>query len=132
MASSPDRTAPSGGVARAHRLLALFFVAGGVVQFILAGYSAFGGSDWEPHRVWGSVLTAIALVILVLALVGRREALQASAILLVLMIVQNLLGGFGTDAPALGALHPVVGLVVLAAGMTAAAGKPFGPPHGRT
>jgi hypothetical protein len=131
MASSPDRTAPSGGVARAHRLLSLFFVAGGIVQFVLAGYSAFGGSDWEPHRVWGSVLTAIALVILILAVAGRREALQASAILLALMIVQNVLGAVGTDAPVLGALHPLVGLIALGAGMSAAAGQPFGPPHGR-
>jgi hypothetical protein len=129
MATSHDRTAPAGGVAGAHRGVALFFVAGGVVQFVLAGYSAFGGSDWDPHAIWGSALTAIALVILILAVVGRREALQSSAILFGLMIVQSVLGAVGTDVPVLGALHPLVGLVILGAAMTAAAGRPFGPPH---
>jgi hypothetical protein len=132
MATTEDRTAPAGGVAGAHRILALFFVAGGVVQFILAGYSAFGGSDWDPHAIWGSILTLVALVVLILAAVGRRAALQASAILFGLMILQNVLGAVGDDAPILGALHPLNGLVILGAGMSAAAGRPFGPPHGRT
>lgn len=130
--SSPDRSASqAGGVAGAHRALALFFVAGGVVQFILAGYSAFGGSDWDPHSIWGGVLTLIALVVLILAAAGRRAALQSSAILFGLMILQNVLGMVGEDAPILGALHPLNGLIILAAGMSAAAGQPFGPPHGR-
>jgi hypothetical protein len=58
--SSHDRTTPAGGVAGAHRALSLFFLAGGVVQFVLAGYSAFGGSDWDPHAIWGTVLTVLA------------------------------------------------------------------------
>jgi uncharacterized protein DUF6220 len=127
MATSSRET--TGGVAGAHRALALFFVAGGVVQFVLAGYSAFGGSDWDPHSIWGTILTVIALVILILAAVGRRAALQSSAILLGLMILQNVLGVVGEDAPVLGALHPLNGLIILGAGMSAAAGRPFGPPH---
>jgi hypothetical protein len=130
MATSSDTTA--GGVAGAHRVLSLLFVAGGVAQFILAGYSAFGGSNWDAHSIWGSVLILLALIILILAAVGRRPALQASAILFVLMIVQNVLGAVGTDAPVLGALHPLNGLIILGAGMSAAAGRPFGPPHQRT
>jgi hypothetical protein len=127
MATSSRETA--GGIAGAHRALALFFLAGGVVQFVLAGYSAFGGSDWDPHSIWGSILTLIALVILVLAAVGRRAALQSSAILFGLMILQHVLGMVGEDAPAIGALHPLNGLIILGAAMTAAAGRPFGPPH---
>jgi hypothetical protein len=130
MATSPDRTAPAGGMAGAHRILALLFLAGAVVQFVLAGYASFGGSDWYPHTVWGTILTVIALVVLILAVVGRRAALQSSAILFGLMIVENVLGAVGTDVPVLGALHPLVGVVVLGAAMTAAAGRPFGPPHG--
>jgi hypothetical protein len=52
---------------------------------------------------------------------------QASVVLFVLTIVQTVLGG--VDAPILGALHPVVGLIVLGAAMSAASGR-FGPPHG--
>jgi hypothetical protein len=129
MATSSDTTA--GGVAGAHRVLSLLFVAGGVAQFILAGYSAFGGSNWDAHSILGSVLTVLALIILILAAVGRRPALQASAILFGLMILQNVLGAVGTDAPVLGALHPLNGLIILGAAMSAATGRPFGPPHAR-
>jgi hypothetical protein len=118
-------------VARWHRALALLFLAGGVVQFFLAGLAAFGGTDWDPHRTWGGVLTVLSLVILILAIVGRRQALQASAILFGLMVVQNILGGVGTDAPVLGALHPIVGLAILGVAMLASAGSRvrLGPPH---
>jgi hypothetical protein len=129
MATSTDRTEPTGGVARAHRVLALLFVAGGVIQFILAGYAAFGGSDWDPHAALGTALTVVALIVLILAVVGRRAALQSSAILFGLMILQNILGAVGDDAPALGALHPLNGLIILGAAVSAAAGRPFGPPH---
>jgi hypothetical protein len=126
-----SRPTPAGGVARGHRVLSLLFLAGALVQFFLAGLGAFGGTSYEAHRTWGTVLTVIALVVLVLAFAGRREAVQASLVLFVLMIVQNVLGAVGTDVPVLGALHPVVGLAVLGAAMTAAAGSRvrFGPPH---
>jgi peptidoglycan/LPS O-acetylase OafA/YrhL len=134
MATSQEHSAPAAGLARFHRGLALFFMAGAVVQFVLAGYSAFGGSDWEPHQAWGSVLTLISLVLLVLAFFGRREALQASAVLFGLMLLQHVLGAVGTDAPALGALHPLNGLLILGVAMMAAAGRPvrLGPPHRAT
>jgi hypothetical protein len=134
MATTPERGTPPSAVARAHRILALIFLAGAVVQFVLAGYSAFGGSNWEPHQIWGSVLTAISLIVLLLAVAGRRGALQPSAVLFGLMILQNLLGGFGTDVPILGALHPLVGLAVLGAAMATSAGQRirFGPPQHAT
>jgi len=133
MASTSERapTEPAGGVSKAHRLLALLFLAGAVVQFFLAGLAAFGGTSYGPHRVWGDVLTVIALVLLVLALAGRREALQASAVLFGLMILQQILAAVGTDVPVLGALHPLVGLAVLGVAMLTSAGSRvrFGPPH---
>jgi hypothetical protein len=126
--------APAGGVARAHRLLSLLFLAGGAVQFFLAGLAAFGGTDWEPHQAFGTVLTALALVIVILAAIGRREAAQASTILIVLMIVQNVLGGVGNDVPVLGALHPLNGLAILGVAMLCASGARvrLGPPHRRS
>jgi hypothetical protein len=131
MASSRETSTPASGVARAHRILALIFLAGGVIQFVLAGYAAFGGSNWEAHQGFGSLLTLITLIALILAFAGRREALQASAVLFVLMLVQHGLGAAGTDVPILGALHPLNGLLLLVVAMLAAAGRPvrFGPPH---
>jgi hypothetical protein len=125
MASSTDRP----GVARVHRGLAFVALAWGILQFFLAGYAAFGGSSFDAHSASGSFMGLLTLVILILAAVGHRSALQASAVLFVLMIVQSILGGVGTDAPALGALHPVVGLLILGVASLAAAGRPVGP-HG--
>ena len=133
MATSPPRggAAPAGGVARAHRVLSLLFLAGGAVQFFLAGLAAFGGTDWDPHQLWGTVLTVIALVIAILSTVGRRAAAQASTILLLLMVLQNVLGAVGTDVPVLGALHPINGLLILGVAMLCASGGRvrLGPPH---
>ena len=130
MATTSARPAPAGGVARAHRILALLFFAGAVVQFFLAGLAVFGGSSFDAHQTLGTILTAVSLIVLILAFAGRREAVQSSAVLFLLMIVQNVLGAVGDDAPVLGALHPLVGVAVLGAAMSAAAGTRFGPPHG--
>jgi peptidoglycan/LPS O-acetylase OafA/YrhL len=131
MATSHPRTAPAGGVPRIHRGLALLIFAGSIAQFVLAGYSAFGGSDWEAHRIWGMALQGLALILLILAFAGRREALQASAVLFALMLLQGVLGAVGSDVPVLGALHPLNGLAIIGVAMVAAAGRPvrFGPPH---
>ena len=124
--------APSTG-ARAHRVLALVFLAGAVVQFFLAGLGVFGETSYDAHRAWGDALLIISLVLLVMAFTSRREAVQPSAVLFGLMILQLILGGvIGDDAPIVAAFHPVVGLAVLgAAGASAAGGRMrFGPPHG--
>ncbi|MGZ4270799.1 MAG: DUF6220 domain-containing protein [Solirubrobacteraceae bacterium] len=122
-------SAPVSGVARAHRVLALLVLAGGVVQFLLAGYAVFDKSSFDTHAAVGTVITVIALIVFILAAVGRRQALPASGLLFGLMVVQNILGGVGDSAPALGALHPVNGLAILGAAMLAASGRPIGRPH---
>lgn len=133
MATSSASAAPSSGVARAHRVLALLFlVAAALVQFFLAGLAAFGHSSWDAHKAVGSALTLVALIILVLAVIGRRQALEASAALFVLMIVQTVLGAAGNDVSILGALHPVNGLLILGAAMLAASGRPLRGAHGRS
>jgi hypothetical protein len=74
MASTSARSEPAGGAARAHRVLALLFLAGAVIQFFLAGLGVFGETSYDAHQVWGGVLTVIALVVLILAFVGRRAS----------------------------------------------------------
>ncbi|MEP6953791.1 MAG: DUF6220 domain-containing protein [Solirubrobacteraceae bacterium] len=124
-------THPAGGVAQAHRILALIVFGGGILQFLLAGYAAFGGSSYDAHAGIGTLITVLALIVLILAFVGRREAVPASALLLGLLVLQNIFGAVGNDAPALGALHAVNGLLILGAAMAASAGRPIGRPHGR-
>ncbi|MCW3048133.1 MAG: putative rane protein [Solirubrobacterales bacterium] len=133
MASSSTGTGdsrPADGVARAHRGLALLFLAAVVVQFFLAGLGAFGES-YAAHRALGNALGLIGLVLVILAAVGRREALQASAVLFVLLIVQAILGSVGDDVRVLGALHPVNALAILGVGSLTAAGAPLRFGHGR-
>lgn len=125
-------SAPAGRVAQVHRILALIVFAGGILQFLLAGYAAFGGSSYGAHRNVGTLIIVIALIVLILAFVGRKDAVPASALLFGLLVLQNILGTAGTDAPALGALHPVNGLAILGAAMLAAGGRPIGRPHART
>ncbi len=122
-------TPPASGVAQAHRILAFIVFGGGIVQFLLAGYAAFGGSSYDTHAGVGTLITVVALIVLILAFVGRREAVPASALLFGLLVLQSILGAAGDSAPALGALHPVNGLLILGAAMAAAAGRPIGRPH---
>lgn len=108
----------------AQRLLIHVFLGLVAVQFFLAGLGVFRhnpdpakkiveSSTFDAHRILGDVLTLVAIVILVLALVTRR-AIQLSVILFVLMVIQNLLAGFGEDTPVLGALHALNALVIVA------------------
>ena len=131
--ASTPASAPSGadasGVARAQRGLALLFLVLGVVAFCLAGLGAFG-EGFDAHRVSGSLMLLLSLILLVLAVVGRRAALPASAVLFGLMILQSVLAVLGSEVSAvLGALHPVNGLLILFAASLAAAGKPVGVPR---
>jgi hypothetical protein len=120
-ASSP---APTAGVARAHRAVALLFLLSGVVQFFLAGLGAFG-DGWSAHRTFGTVMTVLALILLILAIVGRRDALQPSIVLFVLTVVQGFLATIGRDTAVVGALHPVNALLILWAASMAMAARRF-------
>lgn len=121
--------ADASGIARAHRGLALLFLVLGVVAFFLAGLGAFG-EGFDAHRMSGSLMLLLSLVLLILAVVGRRAALQASAVLFGLMILQSVLAVLGSEVSSvLGALHPVNGLLILFAASLAAAGKPVGVPR---
>ena len=112
-------------VARIHQGLGFLFLALGLVNFFLAGLLAFAGDARDAHQGLGSLLGLLALVLLILAVVGRRAALPASAALFVLMILQTVLAVAGRDVGFLGGLHAVNGLLVLFAAHQAARGLPL-------
>ena len=114
-------------VARIHRGLAFFFLAVGLVAFFLAGLGAFGAESFDAHRGSGSLMVLLSLILLILAAVGRREALTQSAVLFGLMLVQMGLALAGEDVGVLGGLHPVNGLLVLFVAHQAAHGLPLVP-----
>jgi len=92
--------------------LTVLFLLGVVVQFFLAGLNVFGGSSIEPHRVLGFILAAAALLLIILALVGRlpRKTVLLVVLLLGLTILQSVL--VNVDIDEVGALHPVNALVI--------------------
>lgn len=114
------------GVAKFHRGLAFLFLGiAAIVQFFLAGLGAFGAESFDAHAAIGSTLVVVALVLAVLAFIGRREALPASIALFVLTLIQSALGAAGEDVGFLGGLHPVNALLVLFAAHQAARGLPL-------
>jgi hypothetical protein len=109
----------------------LLFVAI-VVQVALAGYGAFnatGKADddasvagktitdgYNAHAVVGTIVVAIMIVLVLVAVVGRLGTpwVQWSSGLLVLGIAQMLLAWLGDAVPALGFLHAVNALAIYA------------------
>lgn len=101
-------------------LLAWVFVALTVVQVYLAGaaITQLGGTgDFGSHQAVGWIISIVALVQLVLAFAGKLgwRTIGASALLLVLMILQS---AFFYLLPAnLKPLHPVNGFLVIVLGV---------------
>jgi Family of unknown function (DUF6220) len=110
---------------KVHGGLAYLFAGLIVIQFFLAGLGAFttvhnkkfDDNNFGAHGLLGTLLVLIALVITIIALIGRWSpaALKLSAALFGLMILQFILGvsGAGTS-PVLGGLHAVNALLIVA------------------
>ena len=107
-----------------HRWLVHLFAGLIVVQFFLAGLGAFttvhdkrfNDNNFGAHGLLGTLLVVIALVIAVVALIGRwsSTATKLSAALFGLMILQFVLGVAGAgSAPVLGGLHAVNALLIV-------------------
>jgi hypothetical protein len=92
--------------------LTVLYLLGVVVQFFLAGLNVFGGTSIESHRVLGFILAAGALLLLILAVVGRlpRRTAVLTVLLLGLSVLQIVLVHISVDEVA--ALHPVNALAV--------------------
>ena len=99
-----------------HLVLSVLFIAGLVVQVFLAGMGVFDGPErFETHRTWGYTLELFPVLLLIAGLVGRmgrRLALLAVAEF-GLFILQSVLIAFRDRTPAIAALHPVNGFLIL-------------------
>jgi len=117
---------------RVYRWLMALFLAGVVAEFFLAGLGVFraqhaataAGSTltsasfdqgFSPHVALGDILALISLALTAVALAARpeRRVLLATLAVLALITVQAALADAGP--PAVRALHPVAGLLVLGA-----------------
>jgi len=98
-----------------HMVVAWLTVAALVVQVWLAGRGVFDTTGFDAHRSLGYTISILPIALLVLGLaggMGRRIALMAVAIFL-LIILQSVFVVLRDTQPAIAALHPVNGFLIL-------------------
>ena len=91
-------------------------VVGVVVQVFLAGLGVFDDpSAFITHRDFGFVLELLPIGMLVAAIVGRmgRGYIGGAVLLFIQFMLQSVLVALRTDMPAVAALHPVNGFLIL-------------------
>jgi cytochrome b561 len=99
-----------------HLVVAWLLVAGLFLQVFLAGMGVFSSeTEFATHRDVGFTLTLLPAVLIVTALVGRLGRWQAAvaAVMLGQFILQSILVAMRDSSPAIAALHPVNGVLVL-------------------
>jgi len=104
------------------------FVAGlfavcAIIQVFLAGLGVFDDpSAFITHRDFGYTFSLLPIVMLVLALVGGmpRRFAGLSALLFGLFILQSVFVAMRDSMPAVAALHPLNGFLILAIGILTA------------
>ena len=97
-------------------VVAAVFAALILVQVFLAGLGVFSSpGSFITHRDFGYVIGWFTLVILILAVVGRlgRKVIGLAVVGLVQMALQSVFILLRKDFPAVAALHPVNGVLLL-------------------
>jgi len=105
------------GVSRTIHLTAAWLLVVGLGwQVFLAGLGVFAGaSNFATHRDTGYLLQVLPFVMLITAALGRlgRRQISTAAVISVLFFVQSILLLFRDGSPAVAALHPVNGFVIV-------------------
>jgi Family of unknown function (DUF6220) len=99
-----------------HVVVAWLLVAGLLVQVFLAGMGVFDSSSaFTTHRDFGYTLTLLPVVLIVTSLVGGfgRSETIAAAVMFGQFILQSILVLQRDSVPAIAALHPVNGFLIL-------------------
>lgn len=99
-----------------HLGVAWLLVIGLLYQVFLAGMGVFSGaSAFATHRDFGYTLTILPFILIVTALVGRfgRWHVIAAAVMFSQIILQSILVLQRDSVPAIAALHPVNGFLIL-------------------
>ena len=99
-----------------HLVVAGLLVVGLFIQVFLAGMGVFSSAaDFETHQQFGYWLTLLPVILIVTGLVGRfgRAEVIAAAVMFGQFILQSILVLQRQSTPAIAALHPVNGFIVL-------------------
>jgi hypothetical protein len=100
-------------------IVAAVFVACCLLQVFLAGLGVFDDPrSFVSHREFGYLLGWFTLVMLILALLGRepRRIVGLTVLVLIQFTLQSVFVALRVDYPAVAALHPVNGFLILAVG----------------
>ena len=103
------------GARMAYLVAAWLFVVAVISQVFLAGLSLFASAaNWGAHKEFGYSLGFLALLLVVLAFLGRipRAIGRWLALLLVVYTIQTILPNLRRDMPWVAALHPLNALAV--------------------
>ena len=100
--------------AAVHRLVSLLLLLGVGVEFFFAGAGAFGATSFHVHRVVGFSLLAVAITLLVIAVIDRRNVALGLAVAL-LVAAQVIEGHLGPQHPWVGAVHGLTAAFVAGA-----------------
>ena len=99
-----------------HAVIALLFIAALLIQVWLAGRGVFESPIvFATHRDVGYTLSLFPIVLLVLGLLGRmgRRVAILAAVIFGLFILQSVLVVMRDSSPAIAALHPVNGFLIV-------------------
>ena len=99
--------------------LAGLFLIGVAYQVFLAGMAVFGAGRWADHVDFGFVVTALPLLLIIVALLARagRATVWLTVATLVVAQVQTVLPWFKEDVAWISALHPVNAMVIFGLGV---------------
>jgi hypothetical protein len=100
----------------AHLFVAWLLVVGLVVQVFLAGLGVFAGaSNFATHRDTGYLLQLLPFLLIIAAVVGRlgRRHIVLALVIFALFFVQSILVAMRDSTPAIAAVHPVNGFLIL-------------------
>lgn len=97
---------------------AWFFVVGLLYQVYLAGMGVFAGS-FESHVGWGYLMGLVPIVLFVVGLIGRvgRRDIVLTVVLFLQGILQTVFILQRATNPAIAAMHPVNGVLMLIIGL---------------
>src|SRR4051794_30904426 len=116
----PAKPSAAPAVRTAYRVVLALYLLLGVVQIFLAGlgvFSLFGsGPGFDPHRTVGFIMSGVALVIVVMAVLARAggRAIGVAVLLFLLAAVgQSLFASLGEDVAFWGGVHALSGLTTL-------------------
>ena len=103
-------------LAALYAVAASLLVVGLVLQVFLAGLGVFDDPTFFlTHRDTGYTLELVAIIVLVLGAIARagRAQIGLAALIFLLFLLQSVFVGVRESAPAVAALHPVNGFLIL-------------------